>query len=555
MKNPRVLFINPPAMPYREQAAFLDQSSILRIPSFSMPIGLIDLAAYLRSRINNVDIEILDIGKDLYKIYMDYDAIPPMTVEAFIDSELDTVSFEPDIVGVSISFSTSHINSMKIIDKVKRRWSKTTVICGGNHATNCVNILLSNPDIDYVLRGEGEIAFTEFVKQIESSKKSIDVFGIINRAKLKTDLNQMSPMIQDLDDTPMPAYNLLDLETYKKTVGASVMFTRGCVFQCTFCATRTVHGNKVRFKSNDRIMREFAYLVKEHKFNHIVIEDDLFAARKDKFLELADRIMDLNAPLRFKLPQGLSVVTLNEEIIDKMVSMGINEAAVAIESGSPYTQKHIIKKNLSLPKAVKILEYFRKKNFFVYVNFILGFAGETRQLMQETVDFIKKLDVDWVYIFHALPLPGTEMFKSFESAGIISLHNFDWDGIRLGRRTFDTPDISAKDLEDLVYDTNIECNFFNNSNIMHGRYKRAIDILTRLIINPYPFHVVGYYNRAVSYLGLGDKMNAEVDFNKCIEWIDKNEESKRLYERYGGKMVLLKKYINNAEVGLSSKNG
>lgn len=543
-----ILFINPSPMPYREQAVFLDKSSILRHPSFTMPVGLIDLSAYLREQVNGIDIKILDVSKDLYNFYLDYENTPPMSVESFIDLELDKVDFTPDIVGISILFSSSHISSMKIIDKAKQRWSESTIICGGNHATNCVAVLLSNPNVDYVLRGEGEITFTEFVEKLQKGVKPIDVFGIIDREKLNRSPDELSPMVWNLDDIPMPAYDLLDIEAYRKAGGASIMFTRGCVFQCTFCATRTVHGNRVRFKSNERIMKEFICLIKEYNFRTILIEDDLFAARKNKFIELANKVMDLKIPLRFRLPQGLSVATLDEEVIDTMMRMGISEAAVAIESGSPYTQKHIIKKNLSFPKTKRILKYFREKNFYTYVNFIFGFFGETRQLIQESIDFIKTLDVDWIYIFHALPLPGSEMFKQFESKGIISLDNFDWDGIRLGRRTFDTPEISARELEDLVYDTHIEYNFLNNSNLRHGRYQRAIDAVTNLILNQYPFHIVGYYSRALGYLGLNDKENAEADFRRCMEWIDKNEESRRLYERYGHKMPHLKQYLDKTNV-------
>lgn len=530
-------------MPYREQAAFLNKYSILRNPSFSMPIGLIDLSAYLRIQIKEIDIKILDIGKDLYKVYMNRETTPPMSVESFIDSELDTIDFKPDIVGISILFSTAHITSMKIADKVKKRWDKAIVVCGGNHATNCVQSLLSNPNIDYVLRGEGEIPSSEFIKKVQDGEENIDVFGLIDRSKLKINPEQLAPLIKNLDEIPMPAYDLLDIETYKKTVGASIIFSRGCIFQCTFCAVHTVYGNKIRHKSNDRIMKELIYLVKEYNLDTIVIEDDLFAVNKSKFLDLADRIVNLKIPLKFYLPQGFSVAVLDEEIIDAMIGIGIDEGAVAIESGSSYTQKYIIKKNLSLAKARRVLGYLRKKDFLIYVNFIFGFFGETRELMQETIDFIKALDVDWVYIFHALPLPGSEMFKQFASAGVIDPNNFDWDGIRLGRRTFDTSDITAEELERLVYDTNINCNFFNNANIKHGRYKRAIDVLTRLIIAPYPFHVVGYYCRALAYLGINNKKEADADFKECVRWIGMNAESKRLFDRYGEKMPYLKPHL------------
>ncbi len=290
-------------------------------------------------------------------------------------------------------------------------------------------------------------------------------------------------------------------------------------------------------------MAEFNQLINIHGFAKIIIEDDLFAAKKDKFLSIADKISKQYDKIKFFLPQGLSVAILDEEIIDAMVKMGINQAAIAIESGSEYVQKYIIKKNVSLTKARRVLKYLRGKDFLIYVNFILGFPGETKELMRQTIDFMPTLDVDWVYIFRALPLQGSEIYNKLAAQGIINPDNFDWYGLRLGSRTFDTPEISAKELEELTYDENISCNFFNNSNLRHGRYQRAIDIFNNNMIMRYPFHVVALYCRALAYMNLKEKEKSTADFKKCVYWINHNEESKRLYDRYGGKMALLKEYI------------
>jgi len=546
-RKTNILFINPSSMPANEQEAFLNKTSILRVPSFSMPLGILEIVAYLQEHLDNINIKIVDMGKDLYKTYLEREQTPAMSLESFIELGLDSVDFQPDIVGISILFSSSHSSSKIIINKVKERWNDVVIICGGNHATNMVDNLLANPNIDYVLRGEGELSFTEFVRCFQRDE-NINVFGIIDKKKLKKSKNELSPLIMDLNDIPIPAYDFIDIETYRKTVGASLMFTRGCIFKCTFCASHTVHGRKVRYKSNDRILDELNLFVGKYNFDKIIIEDDLFAINKNKFLDLSKKIVSRNLSVKFYLPQGLSVATLDEDIIDAMIDMKICEAAVAIESGSPYTQKHLIKKNVDLTKARSILKYFRKKDFLISANFILGFPRETRELMRETIDYIKTIDVDWVYIFHALPLPGSEMFQEYVSKGIINPNTFDWDGIRLGRRSFDTPEISAKELESLVYDTNIDCNFFNNSNLRHKRYKRAIKVFNEIILDQYPFHIVGHYCRGLAFLGLGKKENAKNDFLECIRWIQKNEESKRLFERYGENMEYLHPYLEELEI-------
>ncbi len=527
-------------MAYDEMEALLNKTSILRAPTFTMPLGLIDMAAYIREKVKGVEIQILDIGKDLH--YMGKGK--PTSFEEFTEKELDKVGFTPDVIGISIGFSSAHNASRLIAKKAKQRWGKAIIICGGNHATNLYQYLLKDPYIDFVIRGEGEMPFTEFISNLKKGKRA-DILGLFDREKAEKGIVETAKLFEDLNLLPMPAYDLLDLETYRKTVGASIMFSRGCVFRCTFCASHTVHGRRVRFKSNEKILAEFRYLVDALGFNKIIIEDDLFAADKKKFFALAEEMKKYKGRVKYLLPQGLSMHILDEQIIDAITEIGIDEAAVAIESGSEYTQKHIIRKNIDLAKAKRILKYLRKKNFGVWVNFILGFPDETRELMQETIDYLKTLDVDWVFIFHALPLPGSEIYQTFVSRGIIKPESFNWDGLRLGRRTFDTPEISAKDLEKLVYDTNIEVNYFNHSNLRHKRYKRAIHVFNLIILSTHPFQIVARYCRGLAYLGLNDKKNAEQDFRDCIAWIKKNRESARLYQEYGDRMPLLKEYLGS----------
>ena len=101
----RILFINPSSMPAPEQEALLDHSSILRVPSFSMPIGLLDLAAFLRARLAAVAVEILDVGKDLYLAFRDRERLPPMSLSVFLERELDTVRATPDWTSAPLRLS------------------------------------------------------------------------------------------------------------------------------------------------------------------------------------------------------------------------------------------------------------------------------------------------------------------------------------------------------------------------------------------------------------------------------------------------------------------
>ena len=202
---------------------------------------------------------------------------------------------------------------------------------------------------------------------------------------------------------------------------------------------------------------------------------------------------------------------------------------------------------MNLKKARKLLKYMRTKDLPIEVNFVLGFPGETKDLMQETIDFIATIDVDWVLVFSALPLPGTELYQQFIDEGAIDQETFDWDMNRMPLRDFDTKEIGKDELAQLVYDINIYWNFFNNSNVRKGRYERFMRSLNTHVIKRYPFHVVGLYCRATVYQKMGEQKKSEQDFQRCVKLINNDERSTKMYHRYFHKMELLKEYFTSGE--------
>lgn len=529
-----ILFVNPNAMPYAEQEVLLRKTSILRFPTFSMPIGLMDLAAYIRERIEVSSLGILDFGVPLYDFYLNRESREPTTVDQFLDAELDNIGFEPDIVGISLLFASSHQMCLEIARKAKERWPNCSVIFGGNQATNIFRELLRHPSIDYVFRGEAELALVEFIERYRRGEREFSIQGVYGKNQVDEVGYSSCKMLDDLKELPMPAFDLVNAEFYASTVGGSVMWTRGCPFRCTFCATTTVHGRDMRYKSNEQCLAEIQHLIDRYGIKSIFIEDDLFAAKKREFLELAEQLARIRGDCKFELPQGISVAVMDEDRIDAMLTMGIGQAAVAVESGSPYVQKHIMKKNVNLRKARELLAYMRKVGFRAHVNFILGSPGETDEMRRESIEYMKTLDANWLYIFHALPLPGSEMFGMFEQ--VADMRAVNWDTVRLGQRKFDTKDISAAALEELVYDTNIELNFFSNSNFRHGRYELSLEIWQDFILRPFPYHVVGRYCVALALRELGRLQEAEAELQKCVDWIKTNSESMRLFNRYKNRM-------------------
>jgi anaerobic magnesium-protoporphyrin IX monomethyl ester cyclase len=549
-------------MPFKEQKVFLNEGDTTRLPDFSVPIGILDLAAYIERHVGDICIELLDFSADLHKVFRNNESHrnSDLNLNKFYKSEIESVSMEPDIVGISILYSTSYYSSLELAKLAREKWPNALLICGGNHSSAYYQEVLKSPYIDLVFRGEAEIPLVQFLQEYQASngKVNTEIQGVYDREKASnySDCSETAVMLENLDEIGLPAYKLLDINFYLSTSirlgldegSMSTMWSRGCPFKCTFCATSVVHGRRIRDKSNEFIVEELKH-IKSLGFKTITIYDDLFAAKPKKFLELEKELEQIGivGNTNFLIPNALNVMILNEDVIDAITRMNAEYFRVAIESGSQYTQNNIIKKHVNLKKARKLLKYMRTKDLPIEVNFVLGFPGETKDLMQETIDFIATIDVDWVLVFSALPLPGTELYQQFIDEGAIDQETFDWDMNRMPLRDFDTKEIGKDELAQLVYDINIYWNFFNNSNVRKGRYERFMRSLNTHVIKRYPFHVVGLYCRATVYQKMGEQKKSEQDFQRCVKLINNDERSTKMYHRYFHKMELLKEYFTSGE--------
>jgi len=548
MPNPNVLFINPPSMPYNHVGLLLenrqrDITNFVR-QAVPMPMGILYLSAVLEKEIEGVNIHVIDLAKALNEVAGD-PTIWFAGIDAFVDYYLQRLApkdFVPDFVGLSILFSTAHKTSGHIADGVKRRWPGVPVVVGGMHATNAVPSLLAMPSIDYVCRGEAEFIISNLVMSLVRGDDCEEINGIYGRRKLAAfearllsglpiiqslQQEEMQPrkagaecttmesaeVIDDLDLIPFPAWHLIPMEEYvhcgfARTLDAieehreaTLMTTRGCPFLCTFCSSWTVHGRKMRYRSVANVVAELEILRNRYRVNMVTPEDDLFSVKKARIIELCNAISDrFGKDMRFQFPNGLSVATLDRDVIDAMVKMGMTLANIAVESGSAYVQKHIIKKNCDLSRARRVIQDCHDSGVWVRTYFVVGFPGETVEQIQETFDFAASIPTDWSKFNIAAPLVGTEMYHQMLDRGEID-ETFNWDESFFNERQFDTTEVAAEQLKRMVGEANIRINFIENYNLRIGRYGRAIKLFEDVLIS-HPGHLVAQY-----CIGLAFKMS------------------------------------------------
>ncbi|PCI42443.1 MAG: hypothetical protein COB46_00205 [Rhodospirillaceae bacterium] len=564
MKNTNVAFVNLPAK-WTGRASggyYENKAEIKKTPQapYGLPLGLLYVSSFLKKNCENVGkIGLIDyqtemIGADDYK-----------DVDEFIDKcALKNIDFKPDIVGFSVMFSSTHHFLVRCVERLKVIWPDAVFVIGGIHATNFSEVLLKKEAIDYVIRGEGEQAFKEFLDNFNDPEALLNIKGVYNQTKIEQGgCLIITDYMQDLDEIPYPDWDLVDMESYSseasnmrrmefddqdksiETHAAILMSSRGCPYRCIFCSSHTVHGRKMRYRSAGNVIAEMKELNRIFGINAYIFEDDMFICHPGKARELLTAIIKLKKTIpgfEIHFPNALAVNVMQDDILDLLVEAGMRITIIAVESGSSYVQTEILHKGVNLDKAKHVVSYLRNKGVVVRTSFILGFPNETRAMMQETIDYCIDLKADWCNINVAQPLVGTDMYQEFDEQGVLPQAELLWDNSldkaagfqdkqAMGGRSFDTPEISADDLLKLQYRANLIINFVNNVNLLEEKYDVA-EKLFEGIVQAYDFHIVAWASLKKVKEALGKTAEASKIDARIKELAISDPKAKEMLESY-----------------------
>ncbi len=369
------------------------------------PLGILSLAAYFRQH-GSHEIAIFD-GR---------------AQGATIDQLVGRVADEkPDVVGISL-FAMERIEGHEAAHEIKKAFPGIPIICGGAYPTTEVEETLQNPSIDFAVVGEGEISGLALLKALEDESLPESIPGVAWRNQGKIIEPEKQPFIENLDQLPQPAWDMVDLDQYfynkhkpapmnlyqKDKRSAPIICSRGCPYHCVYC--HNLFGKRVRRHSIDYIVEQIAYLHEHKGVEEIEIVDDIFNIDVEWTKSFTNAVIERKLKLNFSFPNGLRADRMTEEIVDALVDIGTYRIVYAIESGSPRVQK-AIRKNVNLEKARKYLNYTTKKGVSVGSFFILGFLDETEEEMRQTIDFACTTKISTASFFILTPFPGTETYQ------------------------------------------------------------------------------------------------------------------------------------------------
>jgi len=378
--------------------------------------------------------------------------------------------WSPDVVGINIPFSGWAKAALEVADAVKEVDSDIATVLDGLHPSARPIECLSDPNVDYVIRGESDYTMLELVNALEQGKNNTleEIAGIGFVKNGKPVITQARPEIENLDSLPLPARHLLPMEKYFKAVKekplrgvinrrwAAVLSSRGCPYRCTFCSHFLVQGRRWRGRSPENVVNEIEQLVKEYSVEQIDFVDNNLTYNKKRIEKICDLIVERGLDIEWYAPDGVRADTLDENLLRKMKRSGCKKIRLAPESGVQRIVDGVIKKNLKLEDVERALILAKKVGIRVGIFFILGLVGETKEDMKETIRYARKLKKLGAENFHfsvATPLYGTELYDLAEKGGYLT-EGFNDDALAGDEPLIETPEFTPEDVKQLCIEAN-----------------------------------------------------------------------------------------------------
>ncbi|MGC8936285.1 MAG: B12-binding domain-containing radical SAM protein [Candidatus Methanomethylicaceae archaeon] len=355
----------------------------------------------------------------------------------------------PDVIGVTSTTPTIY-DAMKSVTLAKEVCPDSITVMGGCHITSLPEETMAECEaLDVGVIGEGEATVVDLLKAVESKKPLADVDGIIYRQEGKIIRTRPRRLIENLDDIPFPARDLLPLDRYtvlseRHRLG-NILTSRGCPFRCIFCSSSQFYGRRFRARSPKNVVDEMEELVNKYNIRSFEIVDDTFTVDKKRVVEIAEEMMKRG--LKVWWACGSRVDLVSRELLAIMKKAGCGLIYYGIESGSERVLT-ILKKGITLEQARSAIRWAKEVGMEVLGSFIIGTPGETKEDVMKTINFAKDSGIDFAQFTAMTPYPGTDVYEMAKKEGLLTTK--DWSHFTTIKPIMRTNELSVEEISNLV---------------------------------------------------------------------------------------------------------
>jgi anaerobic magnesium-protoporphyrin IX monomethyl ester cyclase len=380
---------------------------------------------------------LLSIGAVLEREGIPIEIVPANVLGmGWADIERKIRADKPDIVGVTIT-TENRFQSFALIRLAKRAHPGALTVLGGPHASMAAEDCLEHiPELDVVVRGEGEYAMLDICRAWEKSPdlgSLAGVPGLVLRIDGRPRCGPVRPPIADLDTLPFPAFHLVPFEKYNfrfpvpglgDLPAVNVMTSRGCPFACSFCATPINWGRHVRTRSPENVVREIEFLKERYGIRVVFFFDDTFNASPKRAEAICDLMIERKLDVFFKCDVRMDI--MSRELVAKMKRAGLFHLSFGLEAGSDRVRNEVVGKKIEMADFHNLVQWCNELDVIPNVFFIFSHPSETWAEARETIRTIEQYRdriEGSIAILHIYP--GTPLEALARERGILP-RNFSW---------------------------------------------------------------------------------------------------------------------------------
>ncbi len=403
------------------------------------PLGLLSIAAYLKQAGHEVSI---------------LDCLGPGAQKSSTANAKIIASRKPDLTGFSVTTS-GFPDACDMAQAIKAELPESRVMFGGVHVSAIGGPLLRDyPAIDYLCMGEGEIT----ALALADGKAPSNINGLVYRDNGEIIENPPAAQIQDLDELPFPAYEILDgfpggynlpLFSYINTPGATMITSRGCPFQCSFC-DRSVFKNKYRYNSPEYVYVHMKYLQERFGVRHVNIYDDLFTTNRKRIQRICELL--ISKPLGMNFNCAVRAGHADDELLAMLKAAGFLMLSIGIETGDPDQMKSH-KPGVTLEEITDTVKRIQARGLRAKGLFMMGLPGDTEKSIARTSDFAMSLDLDDMNMSKFTPFPGAPLWNEIVESGRFEEN---WREMNCLNFVYTPEDIESKERLSTLYNQHVK---------------------------------------------------------------------------------------------------
>lgn len=411
----------------------------LYVAPFEPPIGLAFLSSYLKKAGHEVAL------LDMQGLLMDSVELSKRIAEE-----------RPGIVGITAMTPTIP-EALQVAEISKQALPEALTVLGGVHPTLAPEEVLADRHVDYVIRGEGEYALTALAGALESGSPVEEIDGLCFKREGELVIRGKASLIRDLDTLPIPDYEAFPVERYiehnshlRNMRGISMIVSRGCPYQCTFCAVHQTMGRKWRIKSPERVVEEVLAIKNRYGIEGVWFKDSIFNLNRRWTREFCELMIDRQVNVSWQALTRIDLI--DEDELQLMKLAGLTQLDLGIETGSPKSLKRL-RKGVSVEQ-IREKVSLAKRHVNVFGFFMIGIPGEDEADVRQTFEMAKSLDLDrWTWSIYS-PLPGSTLYDELVIEGKIEPYRLDHHQVHFTEAYEGICDIEPARLKELYREIN-----------------------------------------------------------------------------------------------------